>query len=178
MQKKICEAVDQSNWNDLVSLFESRGAPHYCWCMLWRNMSEGCSRKNKTDKKKSLKDYVDQKLPVGLLCYHLDMPVAWCSVAPKQTFRKMTEDSRLNDVWSIVCFFIKRPYRKKGLMTQLVLEAENYARERGGVYMEVYPADTDSPSYQFMGSRPLFEKLGYTFSEKIGERRNLMHKKL
>lgn len=63
-------------------------------------------------------------------------------------------------------------------MTQLVLEAENYARERGGVYMEVYPADANSPSYQFMGSRPLFEKLGYTFSEKIGERRNLMHKKL
>ena len=30
------KAVDQHNWKDLEKLFESRGGPHNCWCMVWR----------------------------------------------------------------------------------------------------------------------------------------------
>ncbi len=90
----------------------------------------------------------------------------------------MPGNIELSDPWSIVCFFIKRPYRKKGLLAELVLEVDSYARRNGASHIEVYPADAESPSYQFMGTRPLFEKLGYIFTEKIGERRNLMYKKL
>lgn len=32
--------VDKSNWNDLETFFESKGGPHNCWCMVWRNMNE------------------------------------------------------------------------------------------------------------------------------------------
>jgi hypothetical protein len=28
--------VDCETWCDLETLFESRGGPVYCWCMVWR----------------------------------------------------------------------------------------------------------------------------------------------
>jgi hypothetical protein len=38
--------VDKSNWADLEKLFESKGGPHNCWCMVWRNMKPGTDRSN------------------------------------------------------------------------------------------------------------------------------------
>jgi len=55
MTKLTYKPVDKSNWKDLEKLFESKGGPHPCWCMVWRNMKEGTDRANKADKKKSLK---------------------------------------------------------------------------------------------------------------------------
>ena len=44
-------AVDSARWADFERLFESRGAPKYCWCMVWRatpeegKLSDNASRK-------------------------------------------------------------------------------------------------------------------------------------
>ena len=70
-------AVDQSNWKDLEKLFESRGGPHNCWCMVWRKMIEGADRSKKQDKKKSLKSYIDNEKIVGLLCYDEKEPMVF-----------------------------------------------------------------------------------------------------
>lgn len=58
--------IDKSNWNDLETIFESKGGPHNCWCMVWRNMNEGTDRTKKADKKASLENYVATEKPVGL----------------------------------------------------------------------------------------------------------------
>ena len=29
--------VTQDRWPDMEQLFESRGGPHPCWCMVWRD---------------------------------------------------------------------------------------------------------------------------------------------
>lgn len=61
--------VDNSNRTHLEKLFESKGGPHNCWCMVWRNMNEGTDQSNKTDKKESLKSYVANQTLVGIVCY-------------------------------------------------------------------------------------------------------------
>ncbi len=166
--------VDESNWTDLEKLFESKGGPHNCWCMVWRNMNEGADRASKADKKESLKNYVANHNPVGLLCYNNSEAIAWCSIAPRESYRELSGDSSLTDVWSLVCFFIKKEYRQKGITEELIKQAIKYAKDNGANYVEAYPVDPDSPSYRFMGFKPIFDKLGFDFKHKAGQRRHVM----
>lgn len=166
--------VDKSNWTDLEKLFECKGGPHNCWCMVWRNMNEGTDRANKVDKKASLKNYVDNQNPVGLLCYDHSEAIAWCSIAPRESYRELSGDNSLTNVWSLVCFFIKKEYRQKGITEELIKQAIKYAKVNGANYVEAYPVDPESPSYRFMGFRPIFDKLGFEFKHKAGQRRYVM----
>ena len=166
--------VDKTNWTDLEKLFESKGGPHNCWCMVWRNMNEGANRANKFDKKSSLENYVNNQKPVGLLCYENSDAIAWCSIAPRESYRELTGDNTLTNVWSLVCFFIKREYRQLGITEELIRHAIMYAKDNGAKYIEAYPVDPESPSYRFMGFKPIFERMGFYFKHKAGQRRYVM----
>lgn len=166
--------VDKSNWADLETLFESKGGPHNCWCMVWRKMNEGTDRTKKADKKESLKQYVFNQSPVGLICYDNAEAVAWCSIAPRESYRELSGDHSLTNVWSLVCFFIKREYRQKGMTEELIKNAIRYAKANGASYVEAYPVDPESPSYRFMGFKPVFDKLHFDVKHKVGQRRYVM----
>lgn len=170
--------VTPGNWDDLEKFFESKGGPHHCWCMVWRKMDTGKKRTSKTDKKDTFKNYVFGNHPVGILCYDGTEAVAWCSVAPQETYRNFSNGYPEDHVWSLVCFFIKRTYRQKGLMKKLIQAAIDYSRKNGARYLEAYPVDADAPSYRFMGFRPAFERSGFEYIHKVGKRRNLMVFKL
>jgi GNAT superfamily N-acetyltransferase len=178
-QSKItARPVEEVNWSDLEKLFESKGAPHHCWCMVWRASAEEKKRTDKWQRKLQLKQRVLAQIPVGLLAYFDDEPVAWCSVAPRNTFRTLSGDETLQQVWSLTCFFIQREHRGQGLTTLLITEAKKYARKNGAEYLEAYPVDSDSPSYRFMGLRSTFEKNGFKFVKRAGKRRKVMICKL
>ncbi|MEM7484186.1 MAG: GNAT family N-acetyltransferase [Bacteroidota bacterium] len=172
------EAVGKNNWPDLEQLFESKGGPHSCWCMVWRNMKPQSNRSKKQDKKDSLKKYVEDKSPIGILCYHDSSPIAWCSIAPRHSYRELGGDTKLENVWSLVCFFIKKGFRRQGIQERLLLAAEQYAFKNGAKYIEAYPVLKDSPSYRFMGFTTTFENLEYKHSHQVGKRRFVMFKKL
>ena len=57
------------NWVDLERLFESRGAPHYCWCAVWRRFDKQLSPILKESKNLSMKKRVEDGIPVGILVY-------------------------------------------------------------------------------------------------------------
>jgi GNAT superfamily N-acetyltransferase len=44
-------------------------------------------------------------------------------------------------VWSITCFFVAKPYRRKGLTVMLLQAALEYARNQGAAILEGYPED-------------------------------------
>ncbi|MEZ4897363.1 MAG: GNAT family N-acetyltransferase [Saprospiraceae bacterium] len=170
--------VDQTTWPDLEALFESRGGPAYCYCMVWRNMAPEKYRNLKSDRKSSLKHHVETGKPVGLLAYDHGVPIGWCSVAPRDTFRKLGGEDHLEKVWSLTCFFVKRPYRRQGLMKSMIQAARQYAHASGAKYLEAYPVAPDSPSYRFMGFVPLFERLSFKYVKPAGSRRQVMRLKL
>lgn len=153
--------------------FEARGSPHYCWCTVWRTV-EAKGKVEKADKKRTLRKEVLNGVPVGLLAYHDDVPVAWCSVAPRETFRSLGGDMTLEDVWSIVCFFVQRPFRRQGVSAQLITAAVKHARRNGAKFVEAYPVATDSPSYRFMGYVPSFANAGFEPTVTAGKRRQVM----
>jgi hypothetical protein len=82
--------VSPKNWKDFETLFEAKGGPKYCWCMVWRATKEELRHNNPTSKKGFLKDRVTDHIPIGLLAYHNKEAVAWCSVAPGTRRHVMT----------------------------------------------------------------------------------------
>ena len=112
---------------------------------------------------------------MGLLAYLQDEPVAWCSIAPRTTYRRLggPEDPAEDPekIWSLACFFVSRPARGQGLMTGLIQAAVEHARAKGAAVVEAYPVDPDSPSYRFMGFLPAFEAAGFQEVGRAGARR-------
>jgi len=162
------------NWSDFEAFFESKGSPHYCWCSACRRLKTARANASKQDKKKAIRDDVFAGIPVGILAYVDDQPVAWCSVAPRDSFRPLKGVQSDKLVWSIVCFFIRREYRKRGLTEIMIKQAIIYAKKNGGELIEAYPANPDSVSYRYMGIKTTFEKLQFQFVKNYGAKRSVM----
>jgi GNAT superfamily N-acetyltransferase len=173
--------VDQSTWPDFERLFESRGGPKACWCMVWRAMPRPGKGKLGAMRKAAISERVRSGIPIGILGYSDGEPVAWCSIAPRSTYRKgiggIEEPGEAPDsVWSLACFFIARPFRGKGVTRILIDAAIAHARSKGARVIEAYPVDPDSPSYRFMGYAGTFLGMGFTEAGAAGSRRHVVRK--
>src|SRR3972149_8418933 len=89
MGTKSFHEVDENNWDDFVRLFESKGCPSYCWCMAWRPLPGDRSKATNAERKKAMKRIVSTGTPVGILGYQDGRPVAWCSIAPRGSYRSL-----------------------------------------------------------------------------------------
>lgn len=170
--------VDNANWHDFERLFAARGGPKSCWCMLWRASSAEAKAADGSSRKTAIHSRVRNGVPIGLLGYIADEPVAWCSIAPRATYRRLGGPEDFGDepdaVWSLACFFIRRDLRGKGAGEQTLKAAIAHARRKGGKILEAYPVDPDSPSYRFMGFVGLFERAGFKAIVRAGTRRHVM----
>jgi GNAT superfamily N-acetyltransferase len=171
-------AVDEQLWPDLERLFEGTGGPKSCWCMVWRATPDEAKHADGPSRKRALERRVRSGIPIGLLGYVDGQPVAWCSVAPRSTYRRLGQTSYQGideeDIWSIVCFFVSRPARGSGISRQLLDAAVDHATRAGAKVVEGYPVDPDSPSYRFMGFVPLFEQAAFTEVARAGSRRHVV----
>ena len=170
--------VDGARWPDLVRLFEGRGGPKHCWCMVWREAGPNRGALGNDDRKALLQQRVVEGTPIGLLAYLEGAPVAWCSVAPRETYRERAlggPPSTSGDVvWSIVCFFAQRRLRGEGVGRALLAAAVRVAVSHGATAIEAYPVDPDSPSYRFMGVTSMFRAAGFAELGRVGTRRHVM----
>ena len=171
-------------WQDLETLFGPRGAMGGCWCMWWRLKRSEFERNKGEGNRLALKAIVDTGHVPGILAYQGEQPVGWCSVAPRQEFSAF-ERSRIlkpvddQEVWSIVCFFVARPYRRLGLSTQLIQAAIEYAGQSGARIVEAYPTGLQpgkgSPDpFVFTGLLPAFTKTGFKEIARRSETRPIM----
>ena len=122
------QPVTSARWNDLEKLFGPRGACQGCWCMYFRLRTSQATRNTASDNKRALKKLVRANAIPGLLAYSGRKPVAWVSLAPREEFAHLEHSrtlTRVDDapVWSLVCFFVAKEYRRKGLMTPLLRAA-------------------------------------------------------
>ncbi|MHB1319323.1 MAG: GNAT family N-acetyltransferase [Anaerolineae bacterium] len=173
--------VTTETWGDFEVLFESRGCPGYCWCMAWRTTPQEATVRGHAARKAMIKARIDAGTPVGILGYLNGEPAAWCSIAPKETYRKLDDlepSGPEETVWSLVCFFVRRHLRGQGVSRIMLRDALSYARESGATVVEAYPVDPDSPSYRFMGFVPLYEAFGFVEVGRAGKRRHVMRLRL
>jgi GNAT superfamily N-acetyltransferase len=175
----IVREVNARLWEDFERLFEARGAPNYCWCMAWRRVPAGVGPTDRTRRKASMKLRIRKGTPVGLLGYLNGEPVAWCSVAPRATYRGLVSDGSADEgTWSIACFFVERKHRGTGIARRMLAAAVRHARAHGARVVEGYPVDEDSPSYRFMGFTPMFAEAGFRETGREGKRRHVVRRRL
>ena len=170
--------VDKDTWADFEKLFEAPGAPKYCWCMVWRATGDERKRRDSRSRKSFMRRRVMNGIPVGIIGYLEDEPAAWCSIAPRPSYRPLggfeDPDEDPDRVWSLACFYIPRRLRGRGLTRKLISEAVEHARRRGASAVEAYPVEPDSPSYRFMGYLNSFKEAGFREVGRAGTRRHVM----
>lgn len=168
------EEVTPERWDDFENLFASRGGPKHCWCMAWRAMPSD-ARGDGAAKKRAMRTRIEGGQPVGLLGYRGSEPIAWCSVAPRDSYRPLGGLPEGDaEVWSLACLFVKRAHRGQGLSRELIHAAIHHAQRQGAHILEAYPVDPQSPSYRFMGFVPTFLELGFKEVGRAGSRRHVM----
>jgi GNAT superfamily N-acetyltransferase len=172
------------NWADLEKLFGQHGAYSGCWCMWWRLSRAEFGRQSGEQHKAGLRGLVDSGQALGILAYRDGDPVAWVSVAPRETYPSLERSrtlKRVDDqpVWSIVCFFVAKAYRGRGLMVELVRGAVAYAARQGAQIVEAYPVDPGNRTVHggtegYMGLVPVFRRAGFVEVARPSPRRVVM----
>ncbi|MBN2797401.1 MAG: GNAT family N-acetyltransferase [Clostridia bacterium] len=162
--------LDTTRWDDFLNLLGERGGCGGCWCMSWRlKKSDFDYGKGEVNKERMFK-IVNGAGATGVLIYVGDQAVGWCSIAPREDFRRLDYSRVLKPVddkpvWSIVCFFVDKKYRRQGLSKELIKGALVYAKQNGASIVEaypVYPYDDHTPdAFLWTGIPTVFEVLGF-----------------
>ena len=168
--------VTKENRAEFEAFFSSPGAPHYCWCMVWRRTSAEAKQNTPAGRKTQMLGRIGAGVPVGLLAYRDGEAVGWVSVAPRDTYRNLGGSAAEagEKIWSIVCFYVPRKLRGEGLVRKLIAAAVAHAKENGASIVEAYPVPPEAPSYRFMGFIPVFTEAGFTDVGMAGKRRHAM----
>jgi GNAT superfamily N-acetyltransferase len=157
--------VTKERWSDLVELFD-RPVVRTCFCMFYRKT--GTNTGVGADNRRAMKALVDRGMVPGLIGYEDGVPVAWVSLGPREDYPKLRRSpvmKPLDDrpVWSIVCFFVDRSARGKGLAERMLRAAVDHARSQGARLVEAYPVDAQDqdPDAMFFGAKSMYDRAGF-----------------
>ena len=140
------EPATADRWDDLVRLFGARGACAGCWCMFPRLPRSRWEKGKGAGNKRALRRLVDTGPPPGLLAYDGDTPVGWISLGPRETFPNLTR-SRVakapdeRPAWHVVCLFVAKEHRRKGVSAALIEGAARWAKKRGARILDACPVE-------------------------------------
>ena len=116
-----------------------------------------------------MKALVDRGSVPGLIGYDNGVPVAWVSLGPREDYAKLRRSSVMKavdnrPVWSIVCFFVDKGARGRGLSERMLRAAVDYARSCGARLVEAYPVDKEGrshPDSMFFGAKSMYDRAGF-----------------
>ena len=122
--------VTKERWPDLVELFD-RPIVRTCFCTFYRKVGAGTGVGQQN--RRAMKALVDRGSVPGLIGYDDGVPVAWVSLGPREDYAKLRRSSVMKPVddrpvWSIVCFFVDREARGRGLSQRMLKAAVDHAR--------------------------------------------------
>jgi GNAT superfamily N-acetyltransferase len=170
-------------WDDFESLFGQRGACGGCWCMWFRLSHKEFEAQKGEKNRKAMKALVASGRVPGLLAYHRDQAVGWCSVGPRADYPRLKGSRILKPVddlpvWSIVCLFVAKGYRRKGVSARLLSAAVEYVRSKGGKVIEGYAVepkkDKMPDAFAFHGLASAYRQAGFKEVARRSDHRPIM----
>ena len=175
--------VTNERWKDFEKLFGEKGACAGCWCMYWRVKQSVLDAQKGDGNKRAMKKIIGSGKIPGILAYAEGEPIGWCSVAPREDYSRL-DNSRIlkpvdeESVWSVVCFFIHKDHRKRGLSTALLKAAKKYVKSSGGKILEGYPVepkkDKMPDAFAWTGISAAFQLAGFKEVARRSETRPIM----
>jgi GNAT superfamily N-acetyltransferase len=179
--------LTKDRWEDLVELFNRPGASivRGCWCMYYRKSGQSGVGPGAANKR-ALRSLVDKGYVPGLIGYEDGLPVAWISLGPREDYEKLRRSPVMKPVddkpvWSIVCFFVDKRARGRGVSEALLKGAIEYARSQGATLLEAYPVDKDTPShpdFMFFGAKTMYDRAGFKEVARRKETRPVVRRAL
>jgi GNAT superfamily N-acetyltransferase len=160
--------LSQQEWPALEDLFGRAGASNGCWCMYWR-IGPRYRDRPREDNQRDLRQLAASGPPPGLLAFDGGIAVGWCELAPRADLGWLAHTRHLQPVddlpvWSIPCFYVRRPHRGQGVMGSLIEAAAAAAASAGAPALEAYPVDTSAPGHTgnlFPGTAAAFARRGF-----------------
>lgn len=151
--------------------------------MWWRIRRSQFNKQKGAGNKRAMKKIVDGKNSPGILAYMGNEPIGWCAFAPREEY-SVLENSRVlkrvddTSVWSIVCFFVKKDYRKQGVTIALLNAAIEQVKKHRGKILEGYPVDPKKSAmpdvFAYTGLMKSFLKAGFVEVARRSETRPIM----
>jgi GNAT superfamily N-acetyltransferase len=179
--------LTNDRWEDLVELFNRPGASivRGCWCMYYRKSGQSGVGPGAANKR-ALRSLVDSGGVPGLIGYEEGRPVGWISLGPREEYEKLRRSPVMKSVddkpvWSIVCFFVDKQARGRGVSEALLKGAIDYARSQGATLLEAYPVDKDAPShpdFMFFGAKTMYDRAGFKEVARRKETRPVVRRAL
>jgi GNAT superfamily N-acetyltransferase len=164
LAKFTVRPVTSATWPDFERLFDARGGPHYCYCTPYRVRGDLDDRTKKT----VMASLVEAGTPIGVLAYEGDVPVGWCSVAPRETYARLARSRTMAratpedaSTWTVLCFFVPGDHRHRSIARALLRGAVAYARKSRARFVEGYPFDTAGISSTHRGHSSIFAAEGF-----------------
>lgn len=170
-------------WADFVALFGPHGATGGCWCMWWRLSQREFERDKGPVNKEAMLDLVASGEVPGLLAYAEGQAVGWCAISPRESLPRLARSRILKPVddqpvWSIVCFYVAKPFRRRGVTQALLHAAVDYAREQGARIVEGYPVEPKGGKtadvFAYTGLASAFRRAGFVEVARRSETRPIM----
>ncbi len=175
-------------WGDFETLFGEKGSACGCWCLWWRIQRSQFMKMSVAERKANMHELVQGGTMPGVLLYEGTQPIGWCAISPKEDLYPLAHSKTILPVddqpaWAIVCFFVNRAYRQKGLMKVLVRGAIDFSRQHGARIIEAYPSDMQSDKlagkkltgyHGFMGIASAFRELGFVEVGRVNETQLIM----
>jgi len=173
------------NWKDVERLFGEDSTCRSCWCMWWRQSSSEWQKRKGRDRKEALRRIVFQGRVPGILAYSNGEPIGWCSIAPREEFHRLERSRTLKridnqPVWSVVCFYVIKQFRGKGISTKLLEAAVKYAEKQGAHIIEGYPSRSKERMHDtivYTGLASAFLKVGFTDLGSLSKAKTIMRYK-
>lgn len=179
--------LTEETWRDFENLFGKRGACGGCWCMWWRLTAKEFEANKGDSNRRAMRVLVRSGTVPGIIAYIDNEPAGWVSVGPREEFPRLGRSRVLKPVddqrvWSIVCLFIAKAYRKRGLSVKLLEAATRFARKHGAKILEGYavePAKGPTPDlFAYHGPASAYRRAGFVEVARRSETRPIMRKKL
>ena len=159
-------------WADLEELFGLPGGSivRGCWCMYYRKTGQvSVSAAAGVTNKEQLCSLVDAGVVPGLVGYVDGQPAGWVSLGPREEYLKLRRSSVMKpvddaEVWSIVCFYVAKPWRGQRLQHRLLAAALDHAREQRRAPPRGLPrrqAGAQPRRLHVLRLRSLYEKAGF-----------------
>jgi GNAT superfamily N-acetyltransferase len=187
--------ANEASWEDLQLVFGTRGDPATCQCQWFKTTSADWKSIPVEQQRRRLREQTGCDNPtatstIGLVAYLEGEAVGWVSVEPRTEFltRLATsrvpwagrdEDQQDAGVWAVMCFVVRKGFRRRGIARALARASVGYARDHGARAIEGYPMTVDkdqtvSWGQLYIGSVGMFESAGFDVVASPTEKRRVM----
>jgi len=177
--------ASEDKWKDVESLFGENGACGGCWCMSWLLSAAEFNTNKGAGNKRKLRKLITEGVEPGIIAYSGETPVAWCAFGKRETYKRLLASRTLKpvddrEVYSIVCFYIKKEFRNRGLSGELIKAAIKEIKKRKGKIVEAYPvipySDNMPAAFAWTGIHSAYVKAGFTEAARRSNSRPVMRK--